>query len=86
MKGKYQSDDNIAAKTYRKQNVLVGRGSSYQIIFKERKGMRRSGGLIPVKVRARAVVGGGCSSSSLSPWVWEHCRGVALPKPLLPDL
>lgn len=84
--GKNQSDDNRAAKTYRKQNVLVGRGSSYQIIFKERKRMRRSGGLVPVKVQAWAAVGGGCSSSSPSPRVWGHCRGVALPKPLLPDL
>lgn len=39
--GKNQSDDYRAAKMYRKQNVLVGRGSSYQIIFKERKRVGR---------------------------------------------
>lgn len=56
--GKNQSDDNRAAKTYRKQNVLVGRRSSYQIIFKERIRVRRLGGLLPIKVQARGGVGG----------------------------
>jgi len=35
---------------YRKQNVSVGRESNSQVTVKERKGVRRSGSLIPVKV------------------------------------
>lgn len=76
---KNKSDDNRAVKTYRKQNVLVERGSNCQIIFKERKRVRL-GGLVPVKVHGL----GGCDSSLLSTQMQGHCD-VALPKPPLPD-